>query len=145
MRTRAVFSANPNIDWLPPARAVYEMLRRGTCAQALYPGPWGLSSVQQVTFPYLVTVSGEGTGYVPGTAVHGLQLNLHLQARTFNWVNNARAAALLDPLRAMGSKLHWEGGAIERASVYYMVENEASCPPPPKSPRCLHILSCLSA
>lgn len=58
VRTQAVFSANPNVDWLPSARAVYDMLRTGTCAQALYAGPWGLSSVQQVTFPYLVTRVG---------------------------------------------------------------------------------------
>lgn len=55
VRTQAVFSANPNVDWLPPARRVYDMLRVGTCSPVLAPGPWGLSSVSQVVFPYLVS------------------------------------------------------------------------------------------
>lgn len=54
VRTQAIFSANANVDWLPTARAIYAMLRSGTCGQTIYERPWGLSSVQQVVLPYLV-------------------------------------------------------------------------------------------
>lgn len=129
LRTQAVFSSNPNVDWLPPARRVYAMLRTGTCAQALAPGAWGLTSVQQVVFPYLVTsvrglwrtikewhglvlllspntlrcaVQGSGhNSYVPGTMVHGLNINLLLRARNMDWLTLPRAEDLTKPLQAM--------------------------------------------
>lgn len=139
VRTQAVFSANANVQWLPSARRVYDMLRTGTCSKALYAGPWGLSSVQQVVFPYLISavslpidafnlshtniaihltssslaaVQGVGPNpYVPGSMIHGLNLNLLLQARTMNWLTLARANNMLKPLQnAQGTRRRLVGG-----------------------------------
>ncbi|KDD71582.1 hypothetical protein H632_c4751p0, partial [Helicosporidium sp. ATCC 50920] len=37
--------------------------------------------------------------YVPGSMIHGLNLNLLLQARTMNWLTLARANNMLKPLQ----------------------------------------------
>ncbi|KDD74875.1 hypothetical protein H632_c1017p0, partial [Helicosporidium sp. ATCC 50920] len=105
VRTQAVFSANPNADWLPPARLVYAMLRTGTCAQALQPGVWALSSVQQVVFPYLISSGSSQNYYVPGTMVHGLNINLLLKAHDMDWLTLPRAFDLVVPLQAMSETI----------------------------------------
>ncbi|KDD73616.1 hypothetical protein H632_c1998p0, partial [Helicosporidium sp. ATCC 50920] len=99
VRVRAVFSGNANTDWLPQARAVYALLRNGTCSPVLASGAWGLASVQQVTFPYLVSTGGN-SAYQPGQMIHGLMFNLLLKSHNFDWLNIARANALVAPLQA---------------------------------------------
>lgn len=56
VRTEATFPTESSTAWVMSARRVYAMLRTGTCAQALDPTFWGLTSAQQVTLPYLVSL-----------------------------------------------------------------------------------------
>ncbi|KDD76763.1 hypothetical protein H632_c114p1 [Helicosporidium sp. ATCC 50920] len=98
VRTEALFSANPHVDWLAPARTVYGMLRTGNCAQALYARAWGPTCVQQVSMPYIAT--GKAM-YAPGSVIHGLNFNVALRVRSPEWLTLARANNLLQPLRSM--------------------------------------------
>lgn len=124
MQTTVQFTANANTDWLETARGFYLTLRTGTLRSLLPPPTWGDSIVMQVTMPYISTVvgaAGVGEGllharvadfckslffffqaeflnaYDPSTVVYGLQANLLLENRTFDWLTFERAQALLEP------------------------------------------------
>lgn len=127
VRTQALFSGDSSQDWLPTARRIYALLRTGTCAAVLHDGAWGLSSVQQVSLPYLLAtvrkrrvhaaghdsasafidtavsiVQGESeSAYVSGRMVHGLTVNLVLKAHTMEWLTLARAKNLVKPLQPL--------------------------------------------
>ncbi|KDD74592.1 hypothetical protein H632_c1201p0, partial [Helicosporidium sp. ATCC 50920] len=97
VQTTVQFTANANTDWLETARGFYLTLRTGTLRSLLPPPTWGDSIVMQVTMPYISTVAEFLNAYDPSTVVYGLQANLLLENRTFDWLTFERAQALLEP------------------------------------------------
>ncbi|KDD71920.1 hypothetical protein H632_c4164p0, partial [Helicosporidium sp. ATCC 50920] len=91
------FGDNPNTDWLATARGFYLQLRTGRMDAYLSASTWGPTIVQQVTMPFLVGPDGFESEFITGTVVYGLQMNLHLEEHTFEWLTLARAKALLLP------------------------------------------------
>ncbi|KDD72312.1 hypothetical protein H632_c3531p0, partial [Helicosporidium sp. ATCC 50920] len=96
-RLLVAFGENPNADWLATARGFYLQLRTGRLNAYLSPSTWGPTIVQQVTMPFLVGPGGFADEFITGTIVYGLQLNLHLEEHTFDWLTLDRARALLLP------------------------------------------------
>ncbi|KDD75051.1 hypothetical protein H632_c900p0 [Helicosporidium sp. ATCC 50920] len=100
VRTEATFPTESSTAWVMSARRVYAMLRTGTCAQALDPIFWGLTSAQQVTLPYLVSPSPTMDAYSPDSIVHSLHINLIMHAHVPSWLTRTRSESFIAPFKS---------------------------------------------